>query len=78
MNSKDKKELTKLLEQIAHPSVTGTTYSFGGSEPPKVTQHATLAEVNRLLDSADYKAGWNACAKNVAATILYLMEKSET
>lgn len=65
MTRDEKETLRKIKEQIDSPTVTAVTYeSVNG-----VTKRIENPDTKRLLESADYRVGWNACAEIVITWI---------
>jgi hypothetical protein len=55
----EKQFLTALVNERRRPSVTGSTWDEHGH-----TMQNTPAEASRLLESADYVKGWEACHRS--------------
>lgn len=60
MTCKEADLIAQMLDGVEHPSVPGATYDL---KTGKRVEENSLAECDRKLASADYKAGWYECAK---------------
>jgi hypothetical protein len=75
MTKLERKALQHAIENSQHPTVRVRSYDFG-SERASHTQHTSDANADRLLDSPDYKAGWEACHKAIKETLEFIMSAS--
>ena len=64
MTKKERRELEKMLSNIAYPSVSQSLYVETKGEF-KRKELVSVGEVTRRLDSTDYKLGWEACRNQV-------------
>ena len=67
----EKAAILKLIESIEHPSVESSRFEKG-----KFTVVTNHREVKRLLESPDYRLGWNNCRKSAAGALEFIMSAS--
>ena len=70
MTTTEKKAIEALLKEIRWPSVTAAEYSVTNGHLEETHRNADAA---RLLDSDDYKAGWQACRAKVLEVLDLVM-----
>jgi hypothetical protein len=70
MTANEKKALTYLIASTEHPSLPSHSYpeGIGG----KMVIHNSEQNIKRLLDSPDFRAGWNACRNHFQEVLEFL------
>jgi hypothetical protein len=74
MTKLERKAFLKLLNSTRDPSVPGSEYD----EKLRRVELNSSAEASRLLDSVDFRKGWELCYNRMAEGIKFISSAKET
>jgi hypothetical protein len=70
-------EARKLLQEAATPALESHSYEPDGKGKLRRVEKRSLQEIERLLDSPDFRLGWSLCLKTMSELLLSISSTSD-